>query len=102
VNGFGGGVSALESAGPGPVAIYHGTEGIFIAALAIGIAASIVKLKSRRVRVASLLALFVASAAVGGYLFLFAGFTHNGNSAQMGGLFIGTYAMNFLILYYSK
>jgi heme A synthase len=59
--------------------------------------------KSRGIRVASLLALFfVAVAALGGYLFVFSGFLDNGSSAQMGGSFKGAYAMNFLVLYYSK
>ena len=104
VGGLGGAVSALESAGPGPLAAFHGVEGVAILLIALGIAgAAFAKRSPRGVKVARILALlFVASAAIGGYLFLFSGFGNNGNSAQMGGSFIGAYAMNFLVLYYSK
>jgi heme A synthase len=104
VSGVGGAVQGLESAGPGPLALFHGIEGVLIVFLAIGIAAvALRRSKSRGVRVAGLLALlFIVVAALGGYLFLFSGFADNGNSAQMGGSFIGAYAMNFLVLYYSK
>jgi hypothetical protein len=104
ISGLGGAAQGLESAGPGPLAIYHGVEGVVIVLLTIGVAVTALRRsKSTGVRVASLLALFfVAAAALGGYLFLFSGFVNNGNSAQMAGSFIGAYAMNFLILYYSK
>lgn len=104
VNGFGGFFQGLESAGPGPLAAYHGIEGIAVVVLGIGIAAAAFrKNASRGVKVTSLLSLIsIVSAALGGYLFVFSGFVNNGNSAQMGGSFIGAYAMNFLVLYYSK
>jgi len=103
VNGVGGAVQELQSAGPGPLAIYHGVQGVVILILAIGISALAFGTKSRGVRIASLLALAsVVAAAIGGYYFVFSGFTSDGNSAQMGGSFIGAYAMNFLVLYYSK
>ncbi|HKT21926.1 MAG TPA: hypothetical protein VJR06_04860, partial [Nitrososphaerales archaeon] len=104
VNGLGAAVPALESAGPGPVAAYHAVEGVIVIILSVAILAlAFTRSKSRGVRISSLLALFfIASAAAGGYLFLFSGFVSNGNSAQMGGSFIGAYAMNFLVLYYSK
>ena len=104
VNGLGGAVQGLESAGPGPLAIYHGVEGVVIVLLTVGIVVTAFRrTKSRGVRIASLLALFfIAAAAVGGYYFVFSGFLNNGNSAQMAGSFIGAYAMNFLVLYYSK
>ncbi len=104
VNGFSGFFQGLESAGPGPLAIYHGLEGVVIFLLGIGIAiAAFRRPTSRGVRITSLLGLFfIAVAALGGYLFVFSGFLDNGNSAQMGGSFIGAYAMNFLVLYYSK
>lgn len=104
VNGFGGFFQGLESAGPGPLAIYHGIEGMVILLLGIGIAiAAFRRSRSRGIRATSLLGLFfIAAAALGGYLFVFSGFLANGNSAQMGGAFIGAYAMNFLVLYYSK
>ena len=104
VNGFAQFFSALLSAGPGPLALWHALEGLLVLLLAIGITVSAFRRsKSRNLRIVSLLALVsVASAAVGGYLFVFSGFLNNGNSAQMGGSFIGAYAMNFLLLYYSK
>ncbi len=104
VNGVGGAVQALGSAGPGPLAAYHAIEGLVIVVLSVGIAVTaFTRTKSRGTRVAALLGLFfVAVAALGGYLFVFSGFLDDGNSAQMGGAFIGAYAMNFLVLYYSK
>lgn len=104
VGGFGQAIAGLSAAGPGPLAVYHGAEGVLILLLTIGIVAfALRRSKSRAVKITSLLALFfVASAALGGYLFLFSGFVSDGNSAQMGGSFIGAYAMNFLVLYYSK
>ena len=104
VNGIAGLFPALGSAGPGPLALYHGIEGLAITLLSVGIAISALRrTKSRSVRAASLLGLvFVAVAALGGYLFALSGFLNNGNSAQMGGAFLGAYAMNFLVLYYSK
>ena len=104
VSGLGDAVQGLESAGPGPLAIYHGIEGVVIVLLAIGISVlAFRRTRSRGVRIASLLGLFfVVAAAAGGYYFVFSGFLNDGNSAQMGGSFIGAYAMNFLVLYYSK
>jgi hypothetical protein len=104
VNGMGGAITALSSAGPGPVAIFHGVEGVVVIILSIGVAVTaFVRSKSGGVRITSLLALlFIISAAVGGYLFVFSGFTNNAYSAQMGGSFIGGYAMDFLVLYYCK
>lgn len=104
VSGFGQFFSDLVSAGPGPLAIWHALEGLLVLLLSIGIAASAFRRsKSWSLRIVSLLAaLSVASAAVGGYLFVFSGFLNNGNSAQMGGSFIAAYALNFLVLYYSK
>ena len=105
VNGLGGAIQALGSVGSiSPVALFHGFEGLLILLLSVGIAAvAFRRSKLRSVRVTSLLALlFVISAVVGGYLFVFSDFVNNGNSAQMGGSFIGAYAMNFLVLYYGK
>jgi len=104
VSGFGQFFSSLLSAGPGPLALWHGVEGLLVFLLSIGIAVSAFRRsKSRSLRIVSLLALLsVTSATIGGYLFVFSGFLNNGYSAQMGGSFIGAYAMNFLVLYYSK
>jgi hypothetical protein len=104
VNGFDGFFQGLESAGPGPLAAYHALEGIATLLLGAGITVAAFRKKaSRGVKVTSILGLAsIAAAALGGYLFVFSGFANNGNSAQMGGAFIGAYAMNFLVLYYSK
>jgi hypothetical protein len=104
VNGLGQLFPALLSAGPGPLGLWHGLEGLLVVLLSVGIAVSAFRrTKSRSVRIVSLLALLsVAVAALGGYLFVLSGFLVNGYSAQMGGSFLGAYAMNFLVLYYSK
>ena len=104
VNGIPGLFPALASAGPGPLALWHGIEGLLVTLLSMGIALSALRrTRSRSVRVVSPLGLvFVVVAALGGYLFALSGFLNNGNSAQMGGAFIGAYVMNFLVLYYSK
>jgi hypothetical protein len=105
VNTFGDAYRALQSVGwPAPLAIVHAIGGILILLLTLGIlVVAFRRTKSRGVRVASLLGLIsVLSAVVGGYLFVFSGFVANGNSAQMGGSFIAAYAMNFLVLYFSK
>lgn len=95
---------ALLSAGPGPLALWHGIEGLLVVLLSVGIAVSAFRrTKSRSIRIVSILGLVsVVVAALGGYLFVLSGFLNNGNSAQMGGSFLGAYAMNFLVLYYSK
>ena len=94
---------ALARAGPGPLAVWHGVEGVLVLLLAIGIVVSVfMRTRSRNLRIVSLLALFfVVSAVYAGLQFVFSGFTDNGASAQMGGSFIGAYAMTFLVLYYS-
>jgi len=105
VNGIGGALQSLGSTGGiSPITLFHAMEGVAILLISIGIAvAAFRRSRLRSVRVTSLLGLlFVISAVVGGYLFVFSGFLNNANSAQMGGSFIGTYAMNFLVLYYSK
>ena len=105
VNGLGGAVQALGSVGSiSPLALFHAFEGVLILLLSIGmVLAAFSRSKLRSIRVTSLLALlFVIFAVVGGYLFVFSGFMNDGDSAQMGGSFIGAYAMSFLVLYYSK
>jgi heme A synthase len=84
--------------------IFHTAEGIFLFALAIAaFVLSFVWSKSRGVRIASGLgALFVIFAALGGIEFVMSGFSNGGNSAQMDGSFIGSYAFFFIALYYSR
>ena len=99
---FPGFFSTLESAGP--LADFHMSVGILLSVLAIVVfALSFVWSKSRGVRIASGLGLLmVISAAIGGFLFVVSGLSNGGNSAQMGGSFIGAYAFYFIALYYSR
>ena len=61
------------------------------------------KAKPKSIRICAILGLvYVVVAGVGGLLFVLSGFTNNGNSAQMGGSFIGAYAFYFMELYYAK
>ncbi|MDV3244419.1 MAG: hypothetical protein LYZ66_04495 [Nitrososphaerales archaeon] len=103
VTGFSGFFAALQGAGPGPLAIWHGVQGMVVIVLAILIAGLCSRSKARSVRIVGLLGLFFTLvAALGGYTFVFSSFLNNGNSAQVGGSFLGAYAMYFLVLYYTK
>jgi hypothetical protein len=87
----------------GPTLIIHSFLGILILALSVTVLAFFLKSKPRNVQVPSILGLaMVASAIIGGTLFVLSGFTNNGVSAQMGGSFIGAYAFYFIELYYAK
>lgn len=99
---FSGFVQVVESLGF-PL-IWHAAEGIVLLVLAVAVfALSFIWSKAKSVRIASGLGLFmVFSAALGGFLFVMAGFANGGNSAQMGGSFIGSYAFYFIALYYAK
>ena len=99
-SGFFQGVASLNSL---PLS-WHAFEGIFLFLLAVSVLALSFKWsKSRAVRISAILGLFfVFSAALGGYLFVLSGFGAGGNSAQMGGSFIGAYALYFVALYYAK
>jgi len=104
VNGMSQFFGALSSSGPGPITLWHAVEGILIVLISVGIAfAAFARTGSRNVRIVAILGLFfVLAAALGGYDFVLSGFLNNGNSAQMGGAFIGAYAMSFMVLYYTK
>jgi hypothetical protein len=97
-------LNALESLPTPFLPLYHAFEGIFLIVLAVAVfALSFTWSKSRGVRIASGLGLvMVVSAAIGGFLFVMSGFSNGGNSAQMGGSFIGAYAFYFIALYYSR
>lgn len=84
--------------------IYHTGEGFALVVLGVIAAALAFKWSPKRsVRICAILGLIaVISAAVGGYLFVLSGFSNGGNSAQMGGSFIGAYALYFMTLYYAK
>jgi hypothetical protein len=88
----------------GGLAVWHVIEGALLTVLSVVVLAlSFVWSKSRAVRVASLLGLFfIFSAAAGGIDFVLSGLSNGGNSAQMGGSFLGAYAFYFIALYYSR
>jgi heme A synthase len=87
----------------GPLLIWHGMEGILILLSAIGVLVISLRYRRRSAKIAAALGLFfVLSAALGGYLFVLSGLMNGGNSAQMGGSFIGAYAFFFLTLWYTK
>ena len=84
--------------------IWHAYEGIALIGLAGAVFALSFKWsKSRGARISSGLGLIaVIPAAIGGFLFVMSGFSYSGGSAQMGGSFIGSYALFFITLYYAK
>ena len=87
----------------GPVLLIHASIGIMILALASIVLALSLKSKPRNVQIPAILGLFmVVSAAIGGVFFVLSGFSNGGNSAQMGGSYIGAYAFYFIELYYTK
>jgi uncharacterized membrane protein len=83
---------------------WHSYEGIVL--LLLGIAVLVLSFKwsnKRSVRITSILGLFfLLAAALGGFLFVLSGLSNGGNSAQMGGRFIGAYAFYFMELYFTK
>jgi hypothetical protein len=101
LSGFLGAVGSLH---PPFILLWHTYEGIVLVALAgMVVALTLIWKSSRGVRIWSTLGLLsMLSAALGGYLFVMSGFTDGGNSAQMGGSYILTYACFFLTLYYTK
>jgi hypothetical protein len=84
--------------------IYHTFEGVLLVALGIASAAlAFTWSGNRSVKICTVLgAVAIFSAALGGFLFVMSGFSNGGNSAQMGGSFIGAYAFYFMALYYAK
>ena len=88
----------------GIITVYHAFEGALLVALSIIILVLSFRYSgARSVRFASVMAMTaIVSAALGGLLFVFSGYTDNANSAQMGGSFIGAYAFYFLELYFLK
>jgi hypothetical protein len=90
--------------GVGPLMVYHASEGILLFALSVAaLALSFLQFKKWSVRICAILGfIYIVLAGTGGLLFVFSTFTNNGNSAQMGGSFIGAYAFYFMLLYYAK
>jgi hypothetical protein len=92
----------VESAGA--LLVLHASEGILLSILAVAVfVLSFVWSKSRVVRISSGLGLlFVILVAVGGFEFVVSGFSDSAGSAQMATGFLGSYAMYFVALYYSR
>jgi len=99
VAGFLQGVESL-----GPFLIWHALEGLLIFALSLALLLLSFRWSTKRsVRVcAALGTLFVVVAGLGGILFVLSGFSDGGSSMQMGGSFLGVYAMYFIELYFTK
>lgn len=83
--------------------LWHGMEGLLIVLSAIGVLVVSLRYDRRSVKIGAALGLlFVLIAGLGGYFFVLSGFTAGGSSMQMGGSFLGAYAMYFIVLYYTK
>jgi hypothetical protein len=83
---------------------WHTFEGITIFLLSIVVLAlSFVWSKAISVRICSILGFAaILGAGLGGYLFVLSGFSNGGNSMQMGGSFLASYALYFIALFYAK
>lgn len=93
--------SAVTSSGP--FLLWHAAEGFLILLLSVAVLLISLQYERRSVKIAALLGLgFVVSAGLGGFLFVLSGFTAGGSSMQMGGSFIGAYALYFIALWYTK
>ena len=98
---FNGILQAIENIGP--TLVIHAFLGLTILAFSIIVLGLSLKNKPRNVQVPAILGLvMVVSAIIGGVVFVLSGFSAGGNSAQMGGSFIGAYAFYFIELYYAK
>jgi len=87
----------------GPFLLWHEMEGFLVLLSAIGVLVVSLRYQRRSVKIASGLGLFfIVVAGLGGYFFVLSGFSAGGSSMQMGGSFLGAYAMYFIALYYSK
>ncbi|HUZ77284.1 MAG TPA: hypothetical protein VMV93_06840 [Chloroflexota bacterium] len=95
---------AVTSFQPALFLLWHTYQGLVLVILAVLVLAlAFAWTNSRGIRGWSIVGLLsVISAAVGGYLFVRSGFGDGGNSAQMGGSFISSYASYFMVLYYTK
>ena len=92
-----------EIVSTGFLPIWHAFEGLLILALSLLVLAFSIRSKPKSIRICAILGLvYVVVAGVGGILFVLSGGSNNGNSAQMGGSFIGAFAFYFMELYYAK
>jgi len=98
---FGSLIGALQSAGF--MEVFHASLAVAILATSIIVVLLSFRARAKSLTIPSILGLVaVVSAITGGLLFVFSGFTDNGYSAQMGGSFIGAYALFFVELYYTR
>lgn len=97
---FSGLINALQ--GAGLLTVFHASLGVLILATSVIVLILSLRTKMKSISIFSILGLFaVASAVAGGLLFVFSGFSNNGDSAQMGGSFIGAYTFYFIELYFT-
>jgi hypothetical protein len=98
---FRGLIGALE--GAGYFEVFHASLAFLVLAISIFITILSFRARAKSLIIPSVLGLaVVASAIAGGLLFVFSDFVNNGYSAQMGGSFIGAYALFFILLYYTR
>jgi hypothetical protein len=83
--------------------LWHGMEGLLVLLSAIAVLVVSFRYRRRSVKICAVMGLIaVIIAGLGGYLFVLSGFSNGGNSMQMGGSFLGAYALYFIALYYTK
>jgi len=84
--------------------IWHAFEGFSLVVIGLALAIlSFVWSCPKGAKISSFLGfIFIVVAALGGVLFVLSGFSDGGASMQMGGSFVGAFAMYFVALYFSK
>jgi glucan phosphoethanolaminetransferase (alkaline phosphatase superfamily) len=98
---LGGLAKAVQQAGISTT--FHAALGFWILAPSVFVLVISLRQKLSSIRITSIVAFFFVIIAVsGGLLFVFSGFTANGNSAQMFTGFIIAYAFYFLELYFTN
>jgi len=100
-----GGLAHALQALPAPVIpVWHAVQGLVLVVLGLVVVVlAFAWTHSRGVRLWAALGLVcTVAAALGGYQFVRSGFADDGSSAQMGAMFIASFASYFLVLYYTK
>ncbi len=82
--------------------MWHGVEGFLILLSAFGVLILALRYHRRSVKVAAGLGLLFALIAGLAGDFVLSGFSAGGSSMQMGGSYLGAYAIYFIALYYTK
>jgi hypothetical protein len=86
----------------GPALTVHGMLGLLVLLSSIGVLIVSLRYRRRSVKIGAALGLIVTVVAgLGGYLFVLSGFSAGGDSMQMGGAYLGAYALYFITLYYT-